>query len=141
MVRPIDVFRLYYAQQYADKYSHDIHTHIGAIAFKDGKVLACGTNVYEEAITPERLQRPLKYEYITHAEINLLKQVDLNGAVVYVTACPCRNCANALIEAGVVEVIYGKSNDPEVAKRWSKSWAEAEELFAHGGIVVKTAVV
>ena len=143
MQRPIDVFRVYMAQRYADLYSDDLHTQIGAVAFKDGDILGHGANVYvgDRPIPFDHLQRPLKYEYITHAEVDLSKDIDLRGATVYVTACPCVNCAAALVNAGVSRVVYGKSDDLALAARWAESWAKAEALFAENDVDVQSVIV
>jgi dCMP deaminase len=143
MHRPIDVFRIYMAQRYAELYSDDLHTQIGAIAYKDGYILGHGANVYvgDRPIPFDHLQRPLKYEYITHAEVDLLKDVDLRGATVYVTACPCVDCAAALVDAGVSRVVYGKSDDPALSARWAESWAKAEALFVKNDVAVVSVVV
>lgn len=43
----------------------------------------------------------------THAEIALLEQMP-NPVSVTVSHAPCENCAKALIEAGVVTVVFSK---------------------------------
>lgn len=143
MLRPIDAFRVYIAQRYAERYSDDLHTQIGAVAYKDEHILGYGANVYvgDRPIPFEHLQRPLKYEYITHAEVDLSKDIDLSGAVVYVTACPCVNCAAALVDAGISRVVYGKSDDPALAARWAESWAKAEALFVKNDVAVESVIV
>jgi len=46
-----------------------------------------------------------------HAELNALLQCALHGAssrgcTLYVTSFPCLDCAKAMVQAGVVRVIY-----------------------------------
>ncbi len=135
--------RIYFAAHHAEVYSDDLHTQIGAVAFKDGKVLGYGANVYDgdRPIPKAHLERPLKYDYIIHAEVNLINQVDLRDAAVYVTACPCVDCAQALVNAGVSRVVYAKSADPALAARWADSWAKAEALFDVNDVVVESVTV
>ena len=44
-----------------------------------------------------------------HAELNCLLKLDYNNPkqkVMYVTLCPCRMCAKAIVNAGISEVVY-----------------------------------
>lgn len=48
---------------------------------------------------------------VRHAEDNALRKLtrcssDADGAVVFVTTAPCRNCASRLVDAGVTKVFY-----------------------------------
>ena len=49
-----------------------------------------------------------KYPYVVHAELNAILNSDrpLNGCTVYVSLFPCNECAKALIQAGIKEVVY-----------------------------------
>ena len=48
----------------------------------------------------------------SHAEENAITQaayhgIRLKGSIIYVTICPCLTCAKMIINAGIVEVVYG----------------------------------
>lgn len=50
-----------------------------------------------------------KYFYVCHAELNAILNYgggSLDGARVYVTLFPCNECAKAIIQSGMKEVIY-----------------------------------
>lgn len=50
-----------------------------------------------------------KYFYVCHAELNAILNYgggSLYGARVYVTLFPCNECAKAIIQSGMKEVIY-----------------------------------
>jgi dCMP deaminase len=49
-----------------------------------------------------------KYAYVCHAELNAILNYrgDLTGSKVYVKLFPCNECAKAIIQAGIKEVIY-----------------------------------
>ncbi len=50
-----------------------------------------------------------KYPYVVHAELNAILNAngrDLRNARVYVSLFPCNECAKAIIQSGVKEVIY-----------------------------------
>ena len=59
----------------------------------------------------EREGDPLdtKYMYVCHAELNAILNSahnNLKGARVYVTLFPCNECAKAIIQSGISEVVY-----------------------------------
>ena len=50
-----------------------------------------------------------KYPYVCHAELNAILNnigIDLQGCRMYTALFPCHECAKAIIQAGIVEVIY-----------------------------------
>ena len=50
-----------------------------------------------------------KYVYTTHSELNAILNYNggsLAGAKLYVSLFPCNECAKAIIQAGIKEVIY-----------------------------------
>ena len=50
-----------------------------------------------------------KYVYTTHSELNAIlnyKGGSLAGAKLYVSLFPCNECAKAIIQCGIKEVIY-----------------------------------
>jgi dCMP deaminase len=50
-----------------------------------------------------------KYPYICHAELNAILNnigMDLHGCKIYTALFPCNECAKAIIQSGISEVIY-----------------------------------
>ena len=52
-----------------------------------------------------------KYFYVCHAELNAIlnfrgNRRDLEGARIYVALFPCNECAKAIIQCGIKEVVY-----------------------------------
>jgi len=50
-----------------------------------------------------------KYPYVCHAELNAILNnigMDLHGCRIYTALFPCNECAKAIIQAGITEVIY-----------------------------------
>ena len=50
-----------------------------------------------------------KYFYVTHSELNAILNYSggsLAGAKLYVSLFPCNECAKAIIQAGIKEIIY-----------------------------------
>lgn len=97
--------------------SKDPNTQVGAcIVSKDNKILSMGYNGFPLGISDdefpwrregEELER--KYVYTVHSELNAILNYrggSLEGAKMYVTLFPCNECAKAIIQAGIREVIY-----------------------------------
>jgi dCMP deaminase len=50
-----------------------------------------------------------KYPYVCHAELNAILNnigMDLGGCKIYTALFPCNECAKAIIQSGIKEVIY-----------------------------------
>ena len=49
-----------------------------------------------------------KYLYVCHAELNAIlnSPTSLEDGKIYVTLFPCNECAKAIIQSGIKEVIY-----------------------------------
>ena len=65
----------------------------------------------DDAMPWDREGDPLdtKYMYVCHAELNAILNSahnNLKGARVYVTLFPCNECAKAIIQSGISEVVY-----------------------------------
>lgn len=98
-------------------------TQVGAVAVSPARaVLETGYNGIARGVRdlPERMQRPAKYLWTSHAEENLVAHAArqrLEGATVYVTHLCCSRCARMLINAGVARVVCGDgtTNMPPVA--------------------------
>ena len=71
-------------------------------------------NGFNDDIFPwSREGNPLetKYLYVCHAELNAIlnfpgERNSLNGAKIYVSLFPCNECAKAIIQSGIKEIIY-----------------------------------
>ena len=96
--------------------SKDPSTQVGAcVASRKNKVLTMGYNgmpigVDDEKMSWEREGDPLetKYLYVCHAEFNAIlnSPTSLEDGKMYVTLFPCNECAKAIIQSGIKEVIY-----------------------------------
>lgn len=99
--------------------SKDPHTQVGCcIVSQDNKILSMGYNGFPRGCSDEvypwkREGDPLdsKYFYTTHSELNAILNYrggSLEGAKMYVTLFPCNECAKAIIQAGITELIYAE---------------------------------
>lgn len=98
--------------------SKDGSTQVGScIVSREHKILSMGyngmpTGCLDDAMPWERENsNPLetKYMYVCHAELNAILNNaggDLRGAKIYTTLFPCNECAKAIIQSGIAEVVY-----------------------------------
>ena len=97
--------------------SKDAGTQVGAcLVSKDNKILSVGYNGMPTGCDDDKMpwgreggMLESKYAFVCHAELNAILNNDgtsLKGAKCYTTLFPCNECAKALIQAGIREVIY-----------------------------------
>ena len=97
--------------------SKDPNTQVGCcIVSEDHKILSMGYNGFPTGCSDDdfpwaREGDPLenKYFYTTHSELNAILNYrggSLEGTRMYVTLFPCNECAKAIIQAGIKELIY-----------------------------------
>lgn len=97
--------------------SKDPSTQVGAcIVNASQKVVSIGYNGMPSGLNDDQLPwgpgqgLDSKYLYVAHAELNaILNAKDgsaLQGCKVYVTLFPCNECAKAIIQSGIKEIVY-----------------------------------
>ncbi len=93
--------------------SKDPSTKVGAvIVTEDTRQVSIGYNGFPKGIleTPERWEKPLKYEFVIHAEMNAIMNCpfDTKSCTLYCTHQPCHRCLVHLVNAGIKRVVYNK---------------------------------
>ena len=97
--------------------SKDPNTQVGAcVANARNKIVGVGYNGFPRGCADDELPwaregewLDTKYPYVCHAEVNaILNAIDRNleGCRLYVGLFPCNECAKAIIQAGIGEIIY-----------------------------------
>ncbi len=97
--------------------SKDPNSQVGScIVSTDNKILSMGYNGFPLGCSDDeypwaREGDPLetKYIYVTHSELNAILNYrggNLEGAKLYVSLFPCNECAKAIIQSGIKEIIY-----------------------------------
>lgn len=128
--------------------SEDESTKCGSVIVgKENEVISTGYNGFPRGIDnkPERQERPIKYKYFEHAERNAIYNCARTGAntlgtKMYVTGIPCADCARAIIQAGVIEVIAeirDGENDADFIARWKEHTDFTEALFKEANIKLR----
>ena len=75
-----------------------------------------------------------KYLYVCHAELNAIlnSNTSVRGCTVYTTLFPCNECAKAIIQAGVAEVVYLSDKYAD-----SDSVRASKRMFDSAGVVYR----
>ena len=118
--------------------SKDPHTQVGAcIVSDDHKILSMGYNGFPMGCSDDdfpwcREGEPYdnKYFYTTHSELNAILNYrggSLEGATLYVSLFPCNECAKAIIQSGIKEIVYksDKYSDTEGVKASKRMFESA----------------
>mgnify|MGYP001300034200 CR=1 FL=1 len=99
----------------ASKRSKDPNTQVGAcIVDSNNIILSTGYNGFPFGCSDDdypwcRDGIDTKYNYVVHAELNAILNArgnNLKGARLYVDLFPCNECAKAIIQSGIAEVVY-----------------------------------
>lgn len=97
--------------------SKDPNSQVGAcIVSEDNKILSIGYNGFPVGCNDDELSweregdyKETKYPYVCHAELNAILNYTgstIKGSKMYVALFPCNECAKAIIQSGIKEVIY-----------------------------------
>ena len=111
--------------------SKDPRTKVGAvIVSEDTRQVSIGYNGFPRHLNeaPERWEKPLKYEYVIHAELNAIMNCpfDTKGCTLYCTHQPCHRCLEHLVNAGIKRVVYNRIYRSLTHK---EIWSEVALLF------------
>jgi len=132
------------AYKYARDKSQDKSTQIGCILVSPFEgVVTYATNTFTHGISPNKKmqERPLKYDYIEHAERNAIYRCALKG---YCTSgltmyCPwwcCADCARGIVQCGINRFVGHHLMYELATKRWKDSIDRGMELLHAAGVEV-----
>ncbi|MBQ8028657.1 MAG: dCMP deaminase family protein [Clostridia bacterium] len=97
--------------------SKDPNTQVGAcIVNQFNKIMSVGYNGFPLGCSDDEFPweregeaYDTKYPYVCHAELNAILNnagANLEGCKIYVALFPCNECAKAIIQCGIKEVVY-----------------------------------
>ena len=140
-----DQYFLNIAEQVKEK-SKDRNTKIGAVIIgPDNEIVSTGYNSFPRGINDEveeRQQRPEKYYWMVHGEMNSILNaarigVSTKGCRMYLTCgIPCSNCGRAIINAGITEVYCKKEDTTRNREKWDEESARTLKMFEESGVEV-----
>ena len=96
------------------KLSHCTRKQVGALIVKDNMIISDGYNG-----TPSGFENKCELEngetkwYVLHAEANAILKCakhgqSSNGAVLYLTLSPCKDCSKLIYQSGISRVVFNK---------------------------------
>lgn len=96
--------------------SKDPNTQVGACIVNDNnRIVGIGYNGLPHGMRDDEFSwkrdgdyLDTKYPFVVHAELNAIfnSTTSLDNCSIYVTLFPCNECAKAIIQSGIKEVIY-----------------------------------
>jgi|TARA_B110000116_G_C16562679_1_gene458265 dCMP deaminase len=121
-------------------WSKDPSRGVGAVIVSPMKqVLATGYNGLPRGVEdhPERLERPVKYDLIVHAEMNAIIQCARNGitpvgATMYSSFSPCIHCTLSIVQAGIARVVTRAIAEGDA--HWNESLEKSISMLKEVGI-------
>lgn len=137
------------AQQYMEiayatsRFSKDESTQVGAVIIgPTNEVRSLGYNGAPRGCRADEdsrgITRPEKYFWYSHAELNAITNaarvgVPLDGSTIVVTHPPCMDCARAIVQAGIKQVVAVRPT-AEFAERWAEHIRRTQALFQECGV-------
>ncbi len=123
--------------------SKDNNTQVGAcIVSEENKILSVGYNGMPTGCSDDDMPweregafLETKYPFVCHAELNAIlnrSTGSLKNARIYVSLFPCNECAKAIIQTGIKEVVY-----------WEDKYADSDGvkasklMFGMAGVTIR----
>ena len=124
--------------------SKDVSTQIGAVIVgEDNEILSTGYNSFPRGLDDtkiERQERPEKYFYMVHAEINSIINasrtgVSIKNSSIYLTCgIPCTDCAKGIINAGIKTIFCKQICTTKNNEKWIEHQKISLEMFDECGV-------
>jgi dCMP deaminase len=121
--------------------SPDESTQNGALIHLDSYEVLTACNDFPPSveITPKRLARPEKYFWIEHAERAAIfgalnEGVNLNGATLFCTWYACADCARAIIQSGIRNVVGHAAMRDGTPDHWKDSINAAFDMLEEANV-------
>lgn len=126
------------------EWSKDRSTKVGCVVIgPDREVRSMGYNGFPRGINDEierRHARPDKYTWTEHAERNAIYNaarvgIPLKGCTMYLPWFPCVDCARAIVQAGLKELV---AIEPDMSHpQWGEQFASALILLQESDIELR----
>lgn len=124
-------------------FSKDRSTQVGAVIVSPDNIqVSQGWNGFPRGCPDDRPQlheRPEKYVWTIHAEINAILNAARIGRSVadctlYCTHFPCSRCATLIAQAGIKQVVVPVSCSDDFKERWADEVSKAKLIFDTLGV-------
>ena len=125
------------------QWSKDRSSKVGCVLVKNREIVTTGFNGMPRGVNDdveERHERPEKYKWFHHAELNAVVNAARQGKSTlgcdaYLNWYPCDHCAGVLVNAGIRRVYCDE--EPEWDhERWGDDFKRAKTILDEGGVEV-----
>jgi dCMP deaminase len=126
--------------------SKDQRTQIGAVIVgEDNEIVSTGYNSFPRGINDdiqERQERPEKYYWVVHAEMNAILNaarigVSTKDCTMYLTCgVPCSDCCRGIINAGIKRIFVKREDTTRNREHWDAHAARSRVMFEESGVEV-----
>jgi len=129
--------------QHIGQWSKDRSAKTGCVIADDNRIVrSTGYNGFVRGVDDNdeiRHTRPAKYDWSEHAERNAVFNaarigVSVEHCTAYVNWFPCKDCARAVVQAGLIRLVGLEPNDDD--PMWGEHFAFAKALFEETGVAV-----
>jgi dCMP deaminase len=127
--------------------SKDPNTQLGCVIVGPAhEIRSTGYNSLPRGIRDdlrERLERPAKYLWMEHAERNAIYNAARAGTAtehctIYVEIMPCMDCARAIVQAGIAQVVISAARMAEYSSEYyDQHFGMVEVLFQEAGVKIR----
>ncbi len=126
------------------EWSKDRSRRVGCVIVgPNNEVRSTGFNGFPRGIDDDvesRHERPTKYRWTEHAERNAIYNAarigtPLEGCRMYIPWFPCMDCARAIVQCGISQLICTEPNSSDA--QWAADFAEVPELLREGRVQIK----
>jgi dCMP deaminase len=125
------------------QWSKDPSTKVGAVLVSpDRSGVVLGYNGFPRGVldNPSMYeQKEFKYTRIVHAEMNAILNCahKPHGWALYVHPLPpCNECAKAIIQAGIKQVVFRSKHLSKLPEKWTEAWVGAHGMLIEAGVHV-----
>lgn len=128
---------------YVAQWSKDKSTKVGAVIVIDKNPVSVGYNGFPRGCNDdidERHERPIKYDWVLHAEENAIINAarygqKTLGADMYLNWFPCAKCAGMIVNAGIKRIFCDKEPDFN-NKQFGDGFKLAIDKLNEGGVEI-----
>jgi dCMP deaminase len=118
--------------------SGDPRTQNGAVLCRPDNFIVSAANSFPAGVRP-RPEPPEKYTYIEHAERNAIYKAasmgwPTGGATMYCLWFACPDCARAIVQAGIYEVVGLAKTRNSTPDRWLDAVQDGEDILREAGV-------
>lgn len=126
------------------QWSKDRSRQVGAVIVDDSRsILAVGYNGFPRGVDDsinDRHARPEKYLWTEHAERNAIydaarRGVALDGSTIYLPWYPCADCARAVIQSGITNLVACERDSNDAT--WDNHFRVSSLMLAEAGVCVR----